>query len=148
MTIFDDIGDAFTDAGKAVTGAVGDATNWLGNDSSMNARSIEVSLVNKTKSTLYWDDSGLDHGTRKTHAPDEIAPGAKGQWKLESNGFKTGVEGWMNWTVGKGGPMLKLEYDNPYVGANSYSCKVDSSKYTVERDGGKGDHADVVFTVA
>lgn len=54
----------------------------------------------------------------------------------------------MNWKIGNDGPMVKLEYDNPYAGSNSYSNRVDpDDKYAVERAGGGGDNARVVFKV-
>jgi hypothetical protein len=141
MTIFDDIGDAFGSAAKAVS-------STIISEADTSPRRIAASLVNKTQQTLTWVDSGVDHGTRDGHAPDTIAPGGAGTWSLKSDGFKTGCEGWMKWRVGDGGPIVKLDYNNPYAGANSYSCSVDSAKYKVEREGGTGDHATVRFIVS
>ncbi|KAM7187807.1 hypothetical protein V8F33_011022 [Rhypophila sp. PSN 637] len=115
------------------------------------SRSIDITLVNKTDQLLVWDDSGLDHGERKVTAPDFIYPGQKGRWMLESDGFMTGAEGWMNWRIeNNGDAKVKLEYNNPFSGSNDYSQKVTgdgSDKYVVDREGGGGDNAKVVFTV-
>ncbi|KAF5249033.1 hypothetical protein FANTH_5626 [Fusarium anthophilum] len=113
-------------------------------------RSVGITLVNNTSKTLYWDDSGLEHGKRKITAPDDIAPQKKGRWMLESDGYLTGCEGWMNWRVGEGGPKLKLEYDIPYAGSNEYGYEVEASDvgYTVEKRGGSGNRANVVFVIS
>ncbi|KAF5538914.1 crystal et79 [Fusarium phyllophilum] len=141
MTIFDDIGDAVSSAAKAVS-------STITSQPTAAPRRIAASLVNNTQKTLTWVDSGVDHGTRDAHAPDTIGPGDTGKWGLKSDGFQTGCEGWMKWSIGDNGPIVKLDYNNPYVGANSYSCSVDSAKYTAEREGGTGDHATVRFIVS
>ncbi|KAF5980216.1 crystal et79 [Fusarium coicis] len=141
MTIFDDIGDAFGSAAKAVS-------STIVSEGDTSPRKIAVSLVNNTQQTLTWVDSGVDHGTRDDHAPDTIGPRDTGKWSLKSAGFQTGCEGWMLWRIGGNGPIVRLDYDNPYVGSNSYSCSVDSANYTVEREGGSGDHATVRFIVS
>ncbi|KAL5600609.1 hypothetical protein FOVSG1_008421 [Fusarium oxysporum f. sp. vasinfectum] len=120
----------------------------LANASSDAPRSVGITLVNNTNQTLYWDDSGLEHGRRKMTAPDDIAPRTKGRWMLESHGYLTGCEGWMNWRIGSGGPKVKLEYDVPYAGSNEYGYEVESSSYTIEKRGGSGNHANVVFVVS
>lgn len=115
------------------------------------SRSIDITLVNKTDKVLHWSDSGLDHGERKVTAPDTIWPERKGRWMLESNGFMTGAEGWMNWRIDENGSaVVKLEYNNPFTGSNGYSGWVagdGSERYVVDREGGSGDNAKVVFTV-
>lgn len=112
-------------------------------------RSIDITLVNEPESALIWTDSGLDYGKRKIVAPDSIAPGDKGRWMLESAGMATGCEGWMNWKIGENGPMVKLRYDNPWSGSNSYSNWVDpeDSPYVVERTGGGGDNTQIIYNV-
>ncbi|KAK4163772.1 hypothetical protein QBC43DRAFT_335182 [Cladorrhinum sp. PSN259] len=113
------------------------------------ARSINIILINKSDQQLIWDDSGIDHGVRKVTAPDFIQPRAHGHWMLESNGMLTGCEGWMHWKVGQHGPMLKVNYDNPYDGSNEHNCWVhpqENTLYKVEKTGGGGNHATVVFT--
>lgn len=113
-------------------------------------RSIDIIVVNNTNQTLIWDDSGLEHGERKVVAPDTIAPGAKGRWMLESCGIATGCEGWMHWQVGEGGPMLKVNYDNPDAGSNEYNCWVhpkEDTRYEVSKSGGDGNNARISFTI-
>lgn len=112
--------------------------------------SIEIILVNTTDQTLIWDDSGLEHGTRKVVAPDFINAGAKGRWMLEQCGLMTGCEGWMHWKIGEDGPMLKVNYNNPYVGSNEYNCWVhpkEDTRYEVSKSGGDGNNAKITFTV-
>ncbi|KAK3312107.1 hypothetical protein B0H66DRAFT_570082 [Apodospora peruviana] len=113
------------------------------------ARSIDILLINNTDQTLIWDDSGLEHGKRRITAPDFIEPGKKGRWMLESSGIATGCEGWMHWKVGEDGPMLKVNYDNPYYGSNEYNCWVhpkEDTRYEVSKSGGDGNTARIVFT--
>ncbi|KAF5627602.1 voltage-gated potassium channel [Fusarium sp. NRRL 25303] len=141
MTIFDDIGDGFSSVVKAVGSSVI-------SDAAPSPRTIAASLVNNTQQTLTWADSGVDHGTRDDHALDTIGPGDTGKWSLKSDGFQTGCEGWMKWRIGDNGPIVRLDYDNPYVRSNSYSCSVDSAEYTVKRQGGTGDFATVKFIVS
>ncbi|KAI1174437.1 hypothetical protein F4777DRAFT_384728 [Nemania sp. FL0916] len=111
-------------------------------------RSVAVALRNQTNEELVWEDSGMDHGKRAKLAPDEIAPHSVGYWALESDGWKTGVEGWIEFKVGSGGPTLELKYDNPYIGSNSYGQSVDSNRYKVERSGGDGNNCKVIFTLS
>ncbi|KAM7192958.1 hypothetical protein V8F20_008628 [Naviculisporaceae sp. PSN 640] len=117
------------------------------------ARSVEVALVNKTGHTLYWSDSGVSHGERKVTAPDTIKNDHTDRWMLESNGFMTGVEGWMNWNVGENaseGAVVKLEYNNPFSGSNKYNGYVtgdNADRYEVTKNGGSGDNAQITFTV-
>ncbi|KAJ4251066.1 hypothetical protein NW762_011717 [Fusarium torreyae] len=136
MTIFDDIGGAFDDVMR-VTGSIVDTP----------PRTIKASVLNKTTQNLNWVDSGVDHGVRDGHAPDVIKPQGEGKWSLKNDGVKTGCEGWMKWRIGDNGPVVKLEYNNPFVGSNTYSCSVDSDDYVVQREGGTGDKATVKFTV-
>ena len=121
-----------------------DAPEVMGDDA---PRRTTIVLVNNTQQTLTWSDSGCDHGERCVLAPDTIAPGASGTWELRSDGFQTGCEGWMEWTVGDNGLTVELKYDNPFYGSNSYPCSVNSTSYDIGRDGGDGDHATVTFTL-
>ncbi|KAF4426167.1 hypothetical protein F53441_14135 [Fusarium austroafricanum] len=81
MTIFDDISDA---VGATTSSAL-----------SGGQRAIWASMQNNTKRTLNWVVSGVDHGQRDDHAPDQIAPGDSEKWGLKSMGISTGCEGWM-----------------------------------------------------
>ncbi|KAK4165579.1 hypothetical protein QBC43DRAFT_333454 [Cladorrhinum sp. PSN259] len=113
-------------------------------------RSVDIVLWNKTDKQLIWDDSGLEHGERKHTAPDFIEPGKHGRWMLESRGTMTGCEGWMHWQIGEDGPMLKVNYDNPYVGSNEYNIWVhpkEETRYKVEKRGGDGNNATITFIV-
>ncbi|QGI66452.1 uncharacterized protein FFB20_02727 [Fusarium fujikuroi] len=141
MTIFDDIGDAVGSAVKAVGSTVT-------SQATAAPRRIAVSLVNNTQQTLTWVDSGVDHGTRDAHEPDTIGPGGTGNWGLKSDGIQTGCEGWMKWSIGDNGPIVRLNYDNPYVGSNSYSYSVESAQYTINRQGGTSDYATVKFIMS
>ncbi|KAK4158662.1 crystal et79 [Cladorrhinum sp. PSN259] len=132
-------GDAYTAAARVANHLSG----------SMEPRSIAIVLINNSDQQLIWDDSGLDHGKRSITAPDFINPRTHGHWMLESDGFLTGCEGWMHWKVGQDGPMLKVNYDNPYDGGNEYNCWVhpqENTLYKVEKTGGRGNKATIAFT--
>ncbi|KAI8648486.1 hypothetical protein LRP88_02234 [Fusarium phalaenopsidis] len=110
-------------------------------------RGVSVWFMNNTDQELTWSDSGVDHGERSQLAPDTIAPWKWGRWALKSCGFQTGCEGWMTWTFSDG-TKVELGYDNPYYGSNSYSCSVNSTSYTISREGGDGNCATVKFIVS
>ncbi|RGP63172.1 hypothetical protein FSPOR_8754 [Fusarium sporotrichioides] len=125
-----------------------EANGWLKNglDLINTDRGIAVWFMNNTDQELTWSDSGVDHGERSQLAPDTIAPRTWGRWALQSCGFQTGCEGWMTWTFSDG-TKVELGYDNPYYGSNSYSCSVNSTSYTVSREGGDGNIATIKFIV-
>ncbi|KAF5570757.1 crystal et79 [Fusarium pseudoanthophilum] len=137
MTIFGDIAQTFSSTFQSVVSV---AAN--------QPRKIAASLVNNTQQTLTWVDSGVDHGKRSDHAPDTIGPGDTGKWGIRSDGIQTGCEGWMEWRISDDGPIVRLDYNNPYFGSNSYFCDVNSAKYTVDWEGGKGDEATVKFILS
>jgi len=116
------------------------------------ARSVDVTLVNMTERVLRLDDSGVGHGDLRIAAPANILPGRKGRWMLESSGLMKGADGWTKWRIvdENGSAVVKLEYESPWHGSNSFSGSVegdDSESYLVGREGGSGDNARVFFTL-
>ncbi|MER8042109.1 Crystal protein ET79 [Streptomyces sp. NPDC094032] len=109
-------------------------------------RSTNVTLVNKTGQNLVKTWEKLDHGCWTTNMlpPDNIPNGKSPSWASESCGFATGTEGRANYALPGG--EIKLHWNNPYVGSNSYECVVPSG-YSCYRSGGGGDNASVTFTV-
>jgi hypothetical protein len=113
----------------------------------MASRSTVVILVNATDHDLQLTHATLQHGiwSDEMYPPLAIAKKSRGQWESESDGFMTGTEGSATWHLAAVG-QVKITWDNPYVGSNSYSQSA-PKKYKITHDGGSGDNATVTFTL-
>src|SRR5215831_649745 len=128
----------------------------------MAARSTRVILINRTRSDVALVKTGdhLDHGIWSDKPPDFV--GNKAEWGSESSGILTGTEGWVTYQLDPNNfnthgalPVLnlRLEWDNPYFGSNSYGASVnlpgqsDGSGFSVGHFGGGGDNAEVTFVL-
>src|SRR6266705_1375406 len=124
----------------------------------MAARSTRVILENRTGTNwaLVKKDSGLDHGIWSDKPPGFV--GNHAEWGSESWGFLRGTQGWVIYEVPSGDVLnpllsLRLDWDNPYYGSNSYSASVDppgqadGTGFSVGYFGGGGDDAVVTFVL-
>lgn len=109
------------------------------------ARSTDVTLNNRTATTFQRNYAKLDGGIWNNLPPETVEVGQTGKWGSESNGFATGTEGTASYQLATG--EVRIHWNNPYSGGNSYSCDVPYG-YTCTRDGGGGNNAHVTFTVA
>lgn len=113
----------------------------------MAARSVNVTFTNNTGFILgkWWD--GLDHGvwTDDVEPPQTIVSGETVTWMSESDGIATGTEGRVQYTVGDGGPVIELHWNNPFVGDNTYD-EQSIGGWSLLRSGGAGSDAQVTWT--
>lgn len=123
----------------------------------MAARSVHVTLENRAgRINLVKFDHSLDHG-EWTSLPPQII-GNRGDWESESDGFMTGTEGRVSYRMedvdGNRLGELKLHWNNPFVGSNSYDESVapaasDASDdgFSIAHVGGDGENANVRFVL-
>ncbi|MCX5148897.1 Crystal protein ET79 [Streptomyces sp. NPDC048550] len=113
-----------------------------------SARSTDVVFSNSTSQQLTRVSSSLPHGCWNNDSlpPDYIAKGITASWGSRSCGMLTGTEGYTTYRVTATGEQIKIHWNNPYTGSNSYNCDVPSG-YTCSRSGGGGDNATVSFTL-
>ena len=121
---------------------------------SESARSITAVLSNKTDATLERRHCTLDHGAWTNFPPEKIQPHGSGSWLTESDGFMTGTEGKISYTIvmeKAGGQketlgQVTLHWDNPYAGSNSFDATVTANAYEAVHTGGSGFNATVEWT--
>lgn len=97
---------------------------------SNSARSVIVHLQNTWYCTLELASKSLSHGVwiKGGQPPAVIAPGATGTFGSESNGFMTDTEGWAVYNLEQcddpayNNAWVHVYWDNPYVGADSFSA--------------------------
>lgn len=114
----------------------------------MASRSVQVHFKNTTDSVMTLKKSALDHGiwSQDNHPPETIEGGDQNvQWGSESDGFMTGTEGYVTYILGSGGEVT-LKWDNPYLGANSYSSSTPAG-YSCQYAGGHENNSNVTFTL-
>jgi hypothetical protein len=134
------------------------------------ARSVVVKLINNTGCTLIvrqaWVFSGewIPGGELNYWGGEQISykpyPNTL-TFGSESGGFMTGTDGHAYFGYDRCTPyvgdygqwinpqpaVLKLHWDNPYVGSNVYSSSGTDPLFHVIRSGGSGNNATVTFTV-
>ncbi|MEU9077990.1 hypothetical protein [Kitasatospora sp. NPDC048538] len=109
------------------------------------ARSTTVVLNNTSDRALVLTSDNLDHGCWTHEPPARIEAGASASWESESCGFMTGTEGSAFFAIdGESGPDLRIHWDNPFYGSNSYSETVPSG-YKINRTGGDGNDATATY---
>jgi hypothetical protein len=124
----------------------------------MPSRSVQINLQNKINSdfALTKVEDHLDHGIWSHEPPDFV--GKEAQWGSESDGVLTGTAGAVTYEIRpriEGNPLvtLRLGWDNPFVGSNSFSAsaepegQTDGSGFSAGYFGGGGDNAEVTFIV-
>ncbi|MER7704665.1 aegerolysin family protein [Kitasatospora sp. NPDC097605] len=117
------------------------------------ARSTTVRLSNWTGCTLTRESWELSHGIWSHEPPERIADQQRGSWSSESNGFATGTEGFAQFFAENcanpvlNGRLVRVHWNNPYVGSNSYDAAGSDLKFHVSKAGGSGNNATVDFSV-
>ncbi|MFI6108153.1 Crystal protein ET79 [Streptomyces sp. NPDC051310] len=112
------------------------------------ARSTHVTFNNHTERLMVRTDARLYWGVWSTnqYPPESIPPGNTRAWQSESEGFATGTEGEAAYVL-EGVGSVKVKWNNPYVGSNSYNCSAPAG-FQCRLSGGGGDNADPVFTLS
>ena len=115
----------------------------------MSARSTTVKLQNTTDFTLTLINAELDHGiwSQNQYPPRTIGPKSEGSWMSESDGFMTGTEGSVTYQLSDSKGNVYIEWDNPYIGSNSYKHTAPAG-FEISQSGGSGDNAVVTFTLS
>ncbi|MFI6844326.1 hypothetical protein OG535_38305 [Kitasatospora sp. NBC_00085] len=110
------------------------------------ARSTWVTVFNKTTKPLALAGNRLLHGCWMDNRTPQSWVNSRGavMFASESCGFMTGTEGEVTYNINEGG-QVHLTWNNPYSGANSYTCTVPSG-YSCVYSGGSGNSAQVTFT--
>jgi hypothetical protein len=121
----------------------------------MAARSVNVALdSNAAFLNLRRTEVKLEDGVFTTLPP--LLIGNRGEWASESNGFATGTEGRVTYQIetvdGERIGEVRLHWNNPFVGSNSYHESVTpaaadptDTNFSVVHTGGKGENASVRF---
>lgn len=123
----------------------------------MAARSTHVSISNMAgRFNLRRTAMSLEHGEWTNQPP--LLIGNRGDWESESNGFATGTEGHVTYQIEDDEARrigeLRLHWDNPFVGSNSYdesvapaAASATDAGFSIVHSGGGGDNASVTFTL-
>jgi Aegerolysin len=111
----------------------------------MASRSVTVILQNTTEVQLTYVTSSLAHGEWDVPVPGLVPSKSAVAWTSESDGLWTGTQGLAEFYATHPSDIVTLNWDNPYVGSNSYSGTA-PAPYTIVYSGGVGDMAVVVFT--
>ncbi|MFD0275462.1 aegerolysin family protein [Kitasatospora sp. NPDC127111] len=117
------------------------------------ARSTVVKLNNWTGCTLTRESWELSHGIWTSEPPVRIYDQQRGSWSSESNGFATGTEGYAQFYAENcanpvlNGRLVRVHWNNPYVGSNSYDWAGSDLKFHLNKAGGSGNNATVEFSV-
>src|SRR5262249_25138773 len=99
-----------------------------------------------TNQTLRRLRDELLHGIWTTHIPNKIERLESAQWESESHGFCTGTEGWVEFEVSDDSGVIRLHWNNPFVGSNEYSHTAQPLDQVSYKDG-VGDNATVTFEI-
>ncbi|AGP39451.1 hypothetical protein [Sorangium cellulosum] len=83
-------------------------------------RSVTCIVVNKTKCPLRLSTSKLLHGSLDTPIPSRIPAGGTGKWTSSTAGAFTGTEGWAVFELEGADAMFEVDWNNPFVGTNSF----------------------------
>ncbi|MEV5575085.1 aegerolysin family protein [Spirillospora sp. NPDC052269] len=144
------LGAGFAQQAGAATrdGTTGGAATRDGSVSASAARSTEIWFTNNTGCELRLANADLDHGIWTVYPLYSISPGGGGHWMSESDGFMTGTEGRVRYNLFGGceNKVLRIHWNNPYVGSNSYDCDDSSSGIRCGFWGGSGNNAVVTVT--
>jgi len=139
-------------AARKSTHIIGSQQNQLKNmvdTQPQAARSVTITLSNRTGYTLSRANWVVDHGIWSTLPPETIANHTTVTWATESNGFLTGTEGHIYYWIGDTNQWVYLHWDNPYVGSNSYDQSVSGGGFEVDPSGrGDGNDSSIKYVVS
>ncbi|KAF5592301.1 uncharacterized protein FSUBG_10194 [Fusarium subglutinans] len=110
----------------------------------MPARSTQITIENHTSQDFHGGHGGLDHGIWSENIPDTIPKGQSGTMRAESDGIMSGDQGYVIYTSAAGN--LQFDFDNPYVGDNSYHPSV-PNQFNVSSSGGDGNNCIITYTI-
>lgn len=116
----------------------------------MAARSVTIKVQNTFDVALVFDHDSIQHGIWGIAPPARIEPGTTPEWVAESNGVATGTEGtvWYRLDVPGTTGLVRLHWDNPFIGSNNYD-QSGPDVLTVTRVGdGSGDDSTAHWVVA
>jgi hypothetical protein len=111
-----------------------------------SAREVEVIIQNRTDKRLIGDAVSTSHGVIRTRPPRYIAPGQSGRLLAVSNGFATGTEGRVSYRIEGVPGMVRMHFDNPFAGSNSYDSQAPAG-YATDHTIGHANHTVVFFFV-
>lgn len=116
----------------------------------MAARSVTIKVENKFDVALLFDHDSLQHGIWGTNPPPRIEPGTLAQWVAESDGFATGTEGtvWYRLDTPGSTGLVRLHWDNPFVGSNNFDQSGPDVVSVVRIGDGSGNDATAHWVVA
>jgi hypothetical protein len=110
----------------------------------MAARSAIATFNNETNVTLTLNSAVLQHGEWDTQPPQTIGPLSSATWSSESDGFATGTQGQVVYSLPGG--VVTTTYDNPFSGTNG--CTADAPPaYQVNCTTTDGDNQVVTYTL-
>lgn len=97
------------------------------------SRSVDVTFINNLNLELRLKSKSILHGSYISDPPDLIYPGQTIKWKTMAYGLFTGVEGEAiyEFTHNYLSYEINIHWDNPYIGENSYSGKVNNDDYEI-----------------
>lgn len=116
----------------------------------MAARSVTIKVQNTFDIALIFDHDSLQHGVWGSSPPARIEPETTAQWVAESDGVATGTEGtvWYRLDVPGTTGLVRLHWDNPFIGSNNYD-QSGPDVLTVARIGdGSGDDSTAHWVIA
>jgi hypothetical protein len=109
-------------------------------------RYVETILVNNTNQVLTFVEGEFE-GAAVDEPPSGISAMSYGRWQSKNGKALQGTGGHMTYGFA-GGNQVKVTWDNPFIGANSYDFTLSgptAANFTVDRVGGGGNQADVFF---
>ena len=107
------------------------------------AREINVQFHNDSDQALELAHTQLPHGCWRTNSPpSRIDSGATAEIASASCGVATGTEFVLDYYVGGTGKVLRLHYDNPFIGSNEFK-EATPEGYAISRTGGDGNEANL-----
>ena len=113
----------------------------------MAERSVVITLANQTSQNLFLSAQNLLHGIWAVQPPQNIGPNSSATFEADSNGFATGVEGSATYSFQSASSQLvNLVFDNPFVGASSYTGSAPAG-YHLDPFTSGGNNAAVIYTL-
>ncbi|MFX0573313.1 hypothetical protein [Nocardia nepalensis] len=116
----------------------------------MAQRSYWIKAYNLTGQELTQKSKELDHGIWSDNGqdtpPDVFKSAAKAEWGSESDGFATGTEGNVIFSLNGGGGQFEIYWDNPYVGSDQTWVTAPKG-YTYVKDDSGGNNATLKVTL-
>jgi hypothetical protein len=116
----------------------------------MAARSVTIKVEKKFDVALVFDHQSIQHGVWGSNPPPRIEPGTLAQWVAESDGVATGTEGtvWYRLDIPGSTGMVRLHWDNPFVGSNNFDQSGPDVVTVIRIGDGSGDDATAHWVVA